>query len=96
MSPAQKIIKTDHLVTAFDIVTVVVLVRPFFLIVSFKTLFIFDLGYTGVYAITRDKKKLVPIISATVRPLENLPLGNPLPKSIPYQGRLARARLLER
>lgn len=37
----------------------------------------------------------LPIISATVRPLENLPLGKPLPKSMPYQGRLARARLLE-
>lgn len=42
------------------------------------------------------KWKCVPIISATVRPLENLPLGKPLPKSMPYQGRLAWARLLER
>lgn len=38
--------------------------------------------------------EVLPIISATVRPLENLPLGNPLPKSIPYQGKLAWARLL--
>lgn len=38
----------------------------------------------------------LPIISATVRPLENLPLGSPLPKSIPYHGRLAWARLLLR
>lgn len=40
--------------------------------------------------------KYVPIISATVRPLLNLPLGNPLPKSIPYHGKLAWAKLLLR
>ena len=38
----------------------------------------------------------LPIISATVRPLVNLPLGSPLPKSIPYHGKLAWARLLLR
>ena len=40
--------------------------------------------------------KYVPIMSATVRPLENLPLGNPFPKSIPYHGRFAWAKLLLR
>jgi len=38
---------------------------------------------------TYKKVKDLPIISATVRPLENLPLGSPLPKSIPYHGKLA-------
>lgn len=42
------------------------------------------------------KWKDLPMISATVRPLVNLPLGSPLPKSIPYHGKLAWARLLER
>lgn len=36
------------------------------------------------------------MISATVRPLVYLPLGNPFPKSIPYHGKLALAKLLGR
>jgi len=44
----------------------------------------------------RGRPILSPTMSATVRPLQNLPLGMPLPKSMPYHGVAARARLLVR
>lgn len=46
--------------------------------------------------IEEEGEEKIPMISAMVRPFVNLPLGNPLPKSIPYHGRAGRARLLGR
>ena len=43
-----------------------------------------------------EEEEKIPMISAMVRPFVNLPLGIPLPKSIPYHGRAGRARLLGR